>query len=307
MHPIEHLFYYSCAALPLLFLQSPFHFMFNIQHAALSPAQSHTGFQDHVSPRPYPVDGITSHFMTRRPELPAVVINGAARWCRPEAISSTTSTMPSSVRSAHSLLLLRPGRSATPPLNSSPGPLICPCSFECALHPPPPAPPPVPRSKPTPATQSATTAHFTSRWTSSSGRFWPARRSSIARRTEEQQLQAKQRLLIDRKRYVGGSLAANTARDFMLFVSPAGSEWRGEQRIHALPMRSAGSRGFVHKHSFVFWHTHQTKPPPARSASPAPPISTDSGPCVFAAGRAAPPPGPPARRSGRPAGAGRGF
>ena len=115
MHPIEHLFYYSCAALPLLFLQSPFHFMFNIQHAALSPAQSHTGFQDHVSPRPYPVYGITSHFMTRRPKLPAVVINGAARWCRPEAISSTTSTMPSSVRSAHSLLLLRPGRSAPPP------------------------------------------------------------------------------------------------------------------------------------------------------------------------------------------------
>ena len=39
---------YSCAALPLYFLQSPFHFMFNIQHAALSPAQSHTGFEDHA-------------------------------------------------------------------------------------------------------------------------------------------------------------------------------------------------------------------------------------------------------------------
>ena len=77
MHPIEHLFCktrplssslsssfvyacavsltegalpsdYSCAALPLYFLQSPFHFMFNIQHAALSPAQSHTGFEDHT-------------------------------------------------------------------------------------------------------------------------------------------------------------------------------------------------------------------------------------------------------------------
>lgn len=47
MHPIEHLFYYSCTALPLLFLQHPFHVFYNGQHAMLSPAEAHSGFEDH--------------------------------------------------------------------------------------------------------------------------------------------------------------------------------------------------------------------------------------------------------------------
>jgi hypothetical protein len=72
MHPIEHLYYYSCTALPLFFLQSPFHvlckandqarraappwpwtdimaviFADNGQHAMLSPAESHSGWEDH--------------------------------------------------------------------------------------------------------------------------------------------------------------------------------------------------------------------------------------------------------------------
>ena len=44
-----------------------------------------------------------------------------------------------------------------------------------------------------------------------------------------------------------------------------------------------------------------------RSIFAAGPESVPIRPCLFAAGRAAPPPGPPARRSGQPAGAGRGF
>jgi sterol desaturase/sphingolipid hydroxylase (fatty acid hydroxylase superfamily) len=47
MHPIEHLFYYSCSALPLIFLQHPFHVFYNGQHAMLSPAEAHSGFEDH--------------------------------------------------------------------------------------------------------------------------------------------------------------------------------------------------------------------------------------------------------------------
>jgi sterol desaturase/sphingolipid hydroxylase (fatty acid hydroxylase superfamily) len=46
MHPVEHLFYYACA-LPSLYVQaSPFAFMWNGIHLLLSPAASHSGFED---------------------------------------------------------------------------------------------------------------------------------------------------------------------------------------------------------------------------------------------------------------------
>jgi len=47
MHPIEHLYYFSCTALPAFFLQSPFHVMYSGQHAMLSPAEAHSGWEDH--------------------------------------------------------------------------------------------------------------------------------------------------------------------------------------------------------------------------------------------------------------------
>lgn len=47
MHPVEHLYYYSCI-LPSLFLQlSPYAFVWNGVHLLLSPAASHSGYEDH--------------------------------------------------------------------------------------------------------------------------------------------------------------------------------------------------------------------------------------------------------------------
>lgn len=47
MHPIEHLYYYSCIAPSLIFYCSPFAFVWNGVHLLLSPAASHSGFEDH--------------------------------------------------------------------------------------------------------------------------------------------------------------------------------------------------------------------------------------------------------------------
>ena len=48
MHPIEHLYYFSCLA-PSLFLRlSPFQLLWNGMHLVLSPAASHSGWEDHV-------------------------------------------------------------------------------------------------------------------------------------------------------------------------------------------------------------------------------------------------------------------
>ena len=48
MHPIEHLFYYSCIFVPTLFFvgikQHPIHMLFNKWHAQLSPLPGHDGF-----------------------------------------------------------------------------------------------------------------------------------------------------------------------------------------------------------------------------------------------------------------------
>lgn len=47
MHPVEHLYYYSCAFPALYFFCSPFAFHWNGMHLLLSPAASHSGWEDH--------------------------------------------------------------------------------------------------------------------------------------------------------------------------------------------------------------------------------------------------------------------
>jgi sterol desaturase/sphingolipid hydroxylase (fatty acid hydroxylase superfamily) len=47
MHPVEHLYYYACVLPSLLFLCSPFAFLWNGVHLLLSPAASHSGWEDH--------------------------------------------------------------------------------------------------------------------------------------------------------------------------------------------------------------------------------------------------------------------
>jgi len=45
MHPIEHLFYYSCVLFPACFVAvHPFHFLYNKVHADISPCAGHDGF-----------------------------------------------------------------------------------------------------------------------------------------------------------------------------------------------------------------------------------------------------------------------
>jgi len=46
MHPIEHLYYFSCAGLCMYVFASPFAFMWNGIHLLLSPAASHSGYED---------------------------------------------------------------------------------------------------------------------------------------------------------------------------------------------------------------------------------------------------------------------
>merc|ERR1719201_1697597 len=48
MHPIEHMYYFSCIAPSLYLYLSPFHFAFNGWHLLLSPAASHSGWEDHL-------------------------------------------------------------------------------------------------------------------------------------------------------------------------------------------------------------------------------------------------------------------
>lgn len=48
MHPVEHLYYYTCAVFPLLlFPTSPFAMWWTGIHALLAPAASHSGWEDH--------------------------------------------------------------------------------------------------------------------------------------------------------------------------------------------------------------------------------------------------------------------
>jgi len=46
MHPIEHLYYFSCIAPSLYCYASPFAFMWNGVHLLISPAASHSGWED---------------------------------------------------------------------------------------------------------------------------------------------------------------------------------------------------------------------------------------------------------------------
>jgi sterol desaturase/sphingolipid hydroxylase (fatty acid hydroxylase superfamily) len=45
MHPIEHLLYFSCILIHWVVPSHPIHMLFNGQHAALTPAQGHLGFE----------------------------------------------------------------------------------------------------------------------------------------------------------------------------------------------------------------------------------------------------------------------
>ncbi len=46
MHPVEHLYYWSCAVIPLMmFPTSPFAMLWVGQHALLAPAASHSGWE----------------------------------------------------------------------------------------------------------------------------------------------------------------------------------------------------------------------------------------------------------------------
>jgi sterol desaturase/sphingolipid hydroxylase (fatty acid hydroxylase superfamily) len=59
MHPVEHLFYYACILPSVVFLASPFHFLWNGVHLLLSPGASHSGWEDH-----WQADGF--HYMHHR-------------------------------------------------------------------------------------------------------------------------------------------------------------------------------------------------------------------------------------------------
>ena len=48
MHPIEHLYYYSCAPVMMFFGFSPFVAYFSLIHAIIAPAAGHSGFEDNL-------------------------------------------------------------------------------------------------------------------------------------------------------------------------------------------------------------------------------------------------------------------
>lgn len=48
MHPIEHIFYFSCVFFNWIVPSSPFHAIFNLMHAGISPAVGHLGFHEMV-------------------------------------------------------------------------------------------------------------------------------------------------------------------------------------------------------------------------------------------------------------------
>ena len=44
MHPVEHVIYFSVVLIHLVVPSHPLHFIFNLQHTALSPIQGHSGY-----------------------------------------------------------------------------------------------------------------------------------------------------------------------------------------------------------------------------------------------------------------------
>jgi len=59
MHPVEHLYYFSSYLGSLIFVCSPFAFYWNGVHLLLSPAASHSGWEDHFQSDPF-------HYMHHR-------------------------------------------------------------------------------------------------------------------------------------------------------------------------------------------------------------------------------------------------
>lgn len=53
MHPVEHLYYFSSVGPSLLVFASPFAFMWNAIHLLISPAASHSGWEDHFQSDQY--------------------------------------------------------------------------------------------------------------------------------------------------------------------------------------------------------------------------------------------------------------
>ena len=53
MHPVEHMYYYSCIGPSLLLFASPFAFLWNGVHLMISPAASHSGWEDHMQSDQY--------------------------------------------------------------------------------------------------------------------------------------------------------------------------------------------------------------------------------------------------------------
>ena len=49
MHPIEHIYYFSCAFVPSLYVAglSPLVFLWNFVHLTFAPGAGHSGFEDH--------------------------------------------------------------------------------------------------------------------------------------------------------------------------------------------------------------------------------------------------------------------
>ena len=54
MHPVEHLFYYSCTLLTMVFSLHPFHFWMNKLHADISPLPGHDGHDKPVTMLAHP-------------------------------------------------------------------------------------------------------------------------------------------------------------------------------------------------------------------------------------------------------------
>ena len=57
MHPLEHVLYFSCALIHWIVPSHPIHVIMNLQHAALTPAQGHAGFEAVVVNEKYNLAG----------------------------------------------------------------------------------------------------------------------------------------------------------------------------------------------------------------------------------------------------------
>ena len=53
MHPVEHTYYFSCIGPSLVLFASPFAYMWNSVHLMISPAASHSGWEDHFQSDQY--------------------------------------------------------------------------------------------------------------------------------------------------------------------------------------------------------------------------------------------------------------